>query len=434
VRLGLILYLTSLLTPAAPRLEQYPPQTVRTAHPILCAHTRLTDEVEAWKIQKTLQLVREMGATTIVELFPWAYIEGQQGRFDWSHPDRIINLARHEGLRVIARLGVVPEWGRYTPAEWSGPADQRQPRPLYTLPPERYADYAAFVGAFAARYRGVVDHIVPWNEPNLSFEWGGRRVSPAEYADFLKLIHAAAHAANPDVMILGAALAPTLEPETSAVALDDVIFLRQLYAAGGGAAFDALAVHTYGFTLPADDPPARDRLNFRRYELLREVMREFGDGDKPVYITESSWNDHPRWNNAVTPGERITNTLAAIRLAEERWPAVRALCFWYFRAPVPTRSHPDYFAFVTSEFRLKPIYLEVKGMAQNLTPQPPLPDAPMNDSWCVRSAGRWERGSPCVRGAEPHPPAPSPGRGVPLGEGRSARADDGVGGAAERAL
>jgi hypothetical protein len=359
MRLVVIGSLLPLLTPAPPRPETYPPQTVQTEHPLLCAHTRLTDEVEDWKIQRSLRLVREMGATTIVELFPWAYIEGQPGRYDWHHPDRIIRMARHEGLRVIARLGVVPDWARYAPDE-----RDRPPRPLYTLPPARYADFAAFVGAFAARYRGVVDHLIPWNEPNLAFEWGGRRVSPQEYARFLALVDEAAHAANPEVIILGGALAPTLEPAESPVALNDLVFLRELYQAGGGASFDALAVHTYGFTFPADNPPAPGRLNFRRVELLIAIMREFGDADKPIYITESAWNDHPRWRHAVTPGQRVRYTLDALRLVEARWPQVRSLCFWYFRAPLPTRSYPDYYAFVTTEFRLKPIYAEVQTYAR----------------------------------------------------------------------
>ncbi|MHB8752547.1 MAG: hypothetical protein ACYDBJ_25555, partial [Aggregatilineales bacterium] len=43
------------LSPAPPRPIVEPQQTVQTAHPIVCVHTRLTDEVEDWKIQKTLQ-------------------------------------------------------------------------------------------------------------------------------------------------------------------------------------------------------------------------------------------------------------------------------------------------------------------------------------------------------------------------------------------
>lgn len=344
------------LAPARARLLPEPPQIVQTEHPILCMHTRLVDEVEDVKVWRTLRMVREMGAPAIVELFPWAYIQPREGVYDWHHADRIIRMARQQGLTVIARLGIVPAWAR--------PDPRLQQTSLNYLPPARYADYAAFVAAFAARYRDSVTHIIPWNEPNLYFEWGFRQVLPEEYVEFLKLIYAAAKAANPAVQILGAALAPTLEPESSVNGMDDLIYLRRMYAAGAAAYFDGLAVHTYGFTLPPDDPPAPDRLNFRRYELLHAIMREFGDGEKPVYITESSWNDHPRWVNAVRPSQRIAYTLAALHYAESKWQTVRHLCFWFFRAATLYRNYMDGYAFVTVEFRPRPIYEEVQRWAR----------------------------------------------------------------------
>jgi len=60
----------------------------------------ITDEVEDWKIQRTVQLVREMGAGTIVDFLPWAYIEGQKGDYNWGDPDRIVNMAVNEGLTL----------------------------------------------------------------------------------------------------------------------------------------------------------------------------------------------------------------------------------------------------------------------------------------------------------------------------------------------
>ncbi len=355
-RAALLFYLLTNLIPAQPRLIVETQQTVQTYHPLVCVHTRLTDEVEDWKIQRTLQLVREMGAATIVDFFPWAYIETAPGVYDWHHPDRIIHLAHDQGLRVIARLGLVPAWAR--------PKDIDQNTSLNSLTPDHYADYARFVGAFAERYRDQVTGLIVWNEPNLSFEWGYRSVAPAEYVDFLKGAYRAAHAANPNMLVLAGALAPTLEPAGSANAINDLEFLRGMYAAGAAAYFDGLAVHTYGFTLPPDAAPAPDALNFRRIELLRAIMVENGDSAKSVYVTESGWNDHPRWTQAVHPGERVTYTLNAYRMAERDWPWLKQLCFWYFRAPVLQRTYRDYFAFVTPDFRPRPIYDAVQAYAQ----------------------------------------------------------------------
>jgi hypothetical protein len=163
-------------------------------------------------------------------------------------------------------------------------------------------------------------------------------------------------------LVLGGALAPTNEPPRGAGGWHDVDFLQEMYAAG--AVFDALAVHVYGFTQPPEAEPGYLELNFRRVELLREVMVENGDEDKKIYVTESGWNDHPRWKYAVTPGQRIAYTINAYRYAEENYPWMEKLCLWAFRYPIPTNSYPDYFTLVSLEFDPKPIYTALQAYAR----------------------------------------------------------------------
>ena len=85
IRLALVVVVLRDITPASPYVHLGPPQTVEPLHPVVCTHTRLTDEVEEWKVQRTMQLVREMGAATIVEFFPWPYVEKQEGVYDWAY-------------------------------------------------------------------------------------------------------------------------------------------------------------------------------------------------------------------------------------------------------------------------------------------------------------------------------------------------------------
>lgn len=349
--------IVSSLLPAGPRVTFGPPQTVDTRRPQVCVHTRLIDEVWEWTIQRSLQLVREMGASTIVEFFPWAYLEPEPGRYDWASADRIIAHARSQGLEVIARMGLVPAWAR---------ADVEESfSTLNDLPADSYDDFAAFVAAFAARYAGAVNHIIIWNEPNLAFEWGYRQVDPAAYARLLQAVYAPAHAANPQVIVLAAGLAPTLEPPGSASGLNDLLYLEALYQAGAAPYFDALAVHTYGFTEPPEAEPGPDRLNFRRAELLHDIMLRYDRPDKPVYITETGWNDHPRWNKAVRPAQRVSYTVAAFEFAEANWPWLNKLCVWALRYPAPTRAYPDYFTLLTPGFQRKPIYYAIQDYARD---------------------------------------------------------------------
>jgi hypothetical protein len=356
IRGAIAWWLLGMLAPAGPRAPLGPPQTVETVKPQVCVHTRLIDEVFEWKIQRSLQMTREMGADTIVEFFPWAYAEPARGRYSWDSFDRIVRQARNQGLHIIARMGFVPDWAR--------PNIDQQSTTLNYLPEKSYPDFAHFVATFAARYAGVVDDIIIWNEPNLAFEWGYQDVDPAAYVRLLEAVYAPAHAANPHVMILAAPLAPTLEPPGSPNGLNDLLYLEGLYKAGGAAYFDALAMHTYGFTEAPEAPPAPDDLNFRRAELLHNIMLRYDKPDKPVYITESGWNDNPRWTKAVRPSLRIRYTTDAYIWSEKNWPWLKKLCVWALRYPFSTHSYPDNFTLITPDFQPKPIYYAIQAYAR----------------------------------------------------------------------
>jgi polysaccharide biosynthesis protein PslG len=330
------------------------PHTVYTQHPIICVHTRLIEEVSEWKIYQSLELVREMGADTIVEFFPWAYFEPQKGVYDWERADMIVRHAQHQGINIIARMGLVPAWARGE-AEFS---------PLNFLPRESYDDFANFVAVFAQRYADSIHQLIIWNEPNLAFEWGFAPIDPQNYVDLLKAVYPAVKAKNSTVQILAGALAPTLEPPNSPHGLNDLLYLQALYELGAQDYFDALSIHTYGFTEPPTQEPRPDTLNFRRAELLYELISQYGDGDKPVYITETGWNDSPRWLKGIRPSQRIQYTLQGFEWAEAHWQWAQKVCIWAFRYATSTYSYPDYFTLVTPSFDLKPIYYAIRAFAQ----------------------------------------------------------------------
>ncbi|NDJ76272.1 MAG: hypothetical protein GYB65_08425 [Chloroflexi bacterium] len=356
VRLLVLVAVMRPLHPAPPRVVLGPPHTVETVHPVVCAHTRLTDEVEEWKIQRTLSLVREMGAGTIVEFFPWPYAESERGTYDWAHFDRIMRHAENQGLDVIARLGMVPGWAR-------PPAEEKITNANY-LPDEHFETFAQYVAAFVGRYGDQVDAIIIWNEPNLSGEWGERAVDPEAYTWLLRMSYEAAHAVDPDVVVMGGALAPTTDAEAGSLNMSDIEFLERMYAAEAAGYFDVLAVHTYGHVSAPQDAPDPAVTNFRRIELLREIMHRNGDDDKPVVITEGGWLDDPRSTIGVRPGQRITYTLAAFEMVEG-WPWAEHLCIWNFRLPLDLRSRRDaYYALVSSDFYIKPIYYAIQAFAR----------------------------------------------------------------------
>ncbi len=353
VSLLVLAWMTSLIKPPPVLVTLGEQQAVRTRNDLAGVHTRFVDEVEPWKIKRGLEMTREMGAPWVVEFFPWPYYEKSKGVFDWRAADQIVDHANRQGLTVIARLGFVPEWAR--PREMGG-----APTTFTYLDREGYRHFADFAAAFAAHFSGRVAHVIVLNEPNLNFEWGLRRVDPAGYAELLRAVYPAVKRANPGMQVLAGALAPTLEQNRD-VALNDLTYLEELYAAGAQDFFDALAIHNYGQTAAPGEAPAPDKINFRRAELLRQIMVAQGDADKPAFITETGWNDAARFVNGVSPAQRIRYTLDALAYAKTEWTWARCVAIWVFKLPAPAQGYRDAFTLVTPGLEPLPIYDELRG-------------------------------------------------------------------------
>jgi len=329
-------------------------QHVSSINPKIGLHTRLADSADEHYIEQSLQQVREMGGSWIVDLFPWAYIQPRSpSGFDWSGSDMIIQHARRQGLQVIARLDIVPEWAR--------PANSSD----RYLDPEHYVDYASYVVAFLQRYRPFgVRHVIIWNEPNLAQEWGNRPPDPGAYAALLKVVYPRVKAAVPDALVLAAGLSPgEALGGHGEVRMTDVQFLYSLYQARAAPFFDLLAVHTYGNTSPPDNPPDPKVVDFRRVEVLHALMLAAGDTHKHIIITEGGWNDSVRWTAAVRPSQRVHWTVQAYQMAQ-RWDWLDAMCLWQLGLPQPTHTYQDNWGFVASDGTPKAVYWAVQAYAR----------------------------------------------------------------------
>ncbi len=190
---------------------------------------------------------------------------------DLSRFDERVALAARNRLRVVPVVFRTPDWARQVPTASSSPPAA-----------DAYAAYAAFVAALARRYgpRGSLWRERPdlprvpirewqlWNEPNLDIYWS---VQPwaRDYVRLLRRGDRALKRVDPRATTVLAGL-----PNDSPAAL------RQIYAAGGRGAFDAVAVHPYT-RRPADV--------VRLVERNRQVMARAGDRRLPVWLTEVSY-------------------------------------------------------------------------------------------------------------------------------------------------
>jgi hypothetical protein len=342
----------------------------------------LNKEVDPWKKEKTLQMVQEAGAGWIKQQFPWAELEFKKDTFwddrnaksSWEKFDEIVNLADRYGLHVIARLDRPPAWAR-TPG--SNPE----------APPANNADFGDFVYAFVTHYKGRVQFLQIWNEPNLAREWYLEKpVDPAAYVALLKEATRRAHEADPNVMILAAPLATNNELPPSHN-LNELRYLEQMYQAGAKDLFDIMAANAYGLNHPPEDPPDAAVLNFRRVELLRQVMEQHGDGGKAIWFNEYGWNapdealvppnptpgstapdaQNRRWGS-VSLAEQADYTVRGIQYAREHWPWAGVFTIWYFRqvGDIPITRDEYYFQMVSPDWVKQPVYTRVQAAAQEI--------------------------------------------------------------------
>jgi hypothetical protein len=348
-----------LKVPATPDPEPIPFTDVNP----FGANFFLAREVEHWKQEKTLEMAREAGIGWIKQQFSWEEIEPlAKGEFDWVKYDRIVALAEENGMHVIARLDRPPDW-------------TRQDNTFKTRPPDDLDDYGDFVYAFVDRYRGRVRYIQIWNEPNLTAEWGFQRVDAVAYTRLLEVAYRRAKEADPNVVVLSAPLAITLEDASMRGNHNDLVFLEQMYQAGAGDHFDVLSANAFGLDLPPEDPPDPNVLNFRRTELHRALMEEYGDADKPLWINEYGWNAAPasfpdellNWER-VTEEQQAEYTVRGIEWARENWPWLGVVNLWYFRqvGDVPPERAAYYFGLVDPEFRPSPAYGAVRRATKGI--------------------------------------------------------------------
>ena len=287
-------------------------------------NTFLHKEVDSWKKDKTMQMAKDLGVGWIKQQFPWAeiqfspssdpkigYWDNKNGQSAWTKYDNIVSLAQQYGLRVVARIDSAPLWSH------PGNPDPKAPPDAAHM-----ADFGDFVGTFVNRYRGSIAAIQVWNEPNLKGEWAtGNPVNAAEYTDLLKVAYTAAKNVNPDIIVLAAPLATTFESLGYAGNLNELDYMQDMYDAGAKPYFDAMAANAYGTTFAPEDPPSPDRLNFRRVELLHDIMVKNGDANKAVWFNEYGWNSSPDDITNVPWGRVTPNNRATIPCAASNTPA-----------------------------------------------------------------------------------------------------------------
>ncbi len=360
----------------------------------------LEQEVEEWKRERTVAMVAEAGFHWLRQEFPWEDIEiHAKGDFEdrrhephrsaWEKYDSIVALTEGYGLELIVRLSNPPAWAR-------ADGDARGS----FAPPDRLSDWGDYVYAVVSRYRGRVHYYQLWNEPNIYPEWGEQPVDPAAYTRLLCEGYRRAKEADPQVVILSGALAPTvsLHPGPGpALGLNEFVFLQRMYDAGAAACFDILAVNDYLlWSGPTDRRLEPLTINFSRPLYIRDIMVANGDAHKPIWISEMNSNavpDDPSiqgWGvyGQVTLEQQARYAVQAYQRVIEEWPWAGVVSVWFFRRPSDAERNQAwyYFRMVEPDFTPLPVYTALRDFAVRVEPTL-LPGIHLPDHWGLRYAG-----------------------------------------------
>lgn len=332
------------------------------------------------QLDATLDALAAAGFGWIRQRFAWSEIEPQPGQMSWDAWDAIVDGAAARGLEVVAVLDGSPAWAR-------SPQDAANP----LAPPASRADFGRFAAELAGRYGDRLRFYQIWDEPNIAPHWGSRSVDAADYAGLLREASVQLRAADSDAVVVAAALAPNVE--AGGRNQSDITFLDDLYEAGGAPWFDLAAAQPYGFDLPPDDPPDPARLNFRRAELLRQVMIDNGDGNSALLLAAYGWHATPPGDPAASPWESVSLSQQARWAADaagwtrRNWPWTGGLAWAWWQPPQPVDDPHWGFALTDPAGESRPVSDSLASW--NGTPHPLGVGVWAPDDPAVNETGGW---------------------------------------------
>jgi hypothetical protein len=310
-----------------------------------------------------LDFVNMIGFNHIKQNFAWRDLESEPGVWDFSSIDRILAETERRNIRIIARLGQVPDWAVEGNQQGISSNDT-------DAPPEDLEDWGNYCHIVASQYAGRIVAYQIWNEPNLSREWGNQEPDPEGYVELLRVCSEAIRAVDDEAIIISAGLAPTGNQDVTAYR--DDIYLDSMYQAGFQQYVDVVGVHAPGFAPPEYGPDDAELdgqgrwATFRRVEDLRKIMIQHGDAGRQMAILEMGWttdtqNPDYAWF-AVSEEEQADYIVRAYAYAAENWrPWVGLMSliympnmawtsdneeWWWSIIEPPTRNRPAFYSLV----------------------------------------------------------------------------------------
>ncbi len=147
--------------------------------------------------------------------------------------------------------------------------------------------YASFVAGVASQ---GVDAIEVWNEPNIDREWPAGTINGGNYTRLLAAAYNAIKSANPNVIVISGAPAPTGffgAAGCAAGGCNDDTFMQQMAQAGAANYLDCVGLHYNEGIIPPSQNSGDPRGGYPTYYFGSMLARGYNPfGGKPVCFTE----------------------------------------------------------------------------------------------------------------------------------------------------
>jgi hypothetical protein len=326
--------------------------------------------------QEIMATVKDLGFGWLKQQIEWKIVETAKGQYNWAEIDRLVEVAQQNGIYLLLSIVKAPDWAR-------GPS----PDTSVDGPPSNPQDLADFVRAMAARYKGRVQAYEIWNEQNLHYEWGNEQIDAARYVQLLATAYQAIRAADSRALVISGALTPagSVPGDGRWLAIEDATYLRQMYDAGLKNYCDGVGAHPSGYNIPPNvnwqtyqDPNAQFRglWDTPHYswsfsgvmETYRQIMVEYGDAGKLIWVTEFGWavDANPPGGREYaadnTREEQRDWTVTAYQMGKS-WGWVGPMFLWNlnFRQIVPW-SEQGMWSIIAGDGSLQPVYRALRDM------------------------------------------------------------------------
>lgn len=209
----------------------------------------------------------------------WHTVEPVKGRLSFPERARWIESAAENGIQCLAVLSFgnpIYDFGKPTQANldaggaWVCTMPVRDGNPETTADDEYFDAYIRYVDFVSKSLVGKVAAYEIWNEPDIRY-FNTKNATAADYAALLKAAYQTIKHNDPDVTVLGGAIAFQTD------------FIDGMMKAGAGSYMDGLSVHYY-LGKRAPEKRARNIL-----DAYRDVLVKYGYDKMPVWVTETGW-------------------------------------------------------------------------------------------------------------------------------------------------